>query len=74
MTMIEVEPQPRIDTLVRLPSGDEARRTPLSMRPPRSPMTLRGPDLDSSARQRPPWLAAGVAYRVTALTLSDAVR
>ena len=27
MTMIEVEPQPRIDTLVRLPSGSEARRT-----------------------------------------------
>jgi hypothetical protein len=26
-TMIEVEPQPRIDTLVRLPSGAEARRT-----------------------------------------------
>ena len=26
-TMIEVEPQPRIDTLVRLPSGGEARRT-----------------------------------------------
>jgi hypothetical protein len=27
MTMIEVEPQPRIDTLVRLPAGGEARRT-----------------------------------------------
>jgi hypothetical protein len=27
MTMIEVEPQPRIDTLVRLPGGGEARRT-----------------------------------------------
>ena len=27
MTMIEVEPQPRIDTLVRLPDGGEARRT-----------------------------------------------
>ena len=27
MTMIEVEPQPRIDTLVRRPSGGEARRT-----------------------------------------------
>lgn len=27
MTMIEVEPQPRIDTLVRRPSGAEARRT-----------------------------------------------
>jgi hypothetical protein len=26
-TMIEVEPQPRIDTLVRLPAGGEARRT-----------------------------------------------
>lgn len=26
-TMIEVEPQPRIDTLVRLAAGDEARRT-----------------------------------------------
>ncbi|MFZ0834629.1 MAG: hypothetical protein WAM92_16445 [Mycobacterium sp.] len=26
-TMIEVEPQPRIDTLVRLPGGAEARRT-----------------------------------------------
>ena len=26
-TMIEVEPQPRIDTLVRLPVGGEARRT-----------------------------------------------
>jgi hypothetical protein len=26
-TMIELEPQPRIDTLVRLPSGGEARRT-----------------------------------------------
>lgn len=26
-TMIEVEPQPRIDTLVRLPSGGKARRT-----------------------------------------------
>jgi hypothetical protein len=26
-TMIEVEPQPRIDTLVRLPTGGEARRT-----------------------------------------------
>lgn len=26
-TMIEVEPQPRIDTLVRLPDGGEARRT-----------------------------------------------
>ena len=26
-TMIEVEPQPRIDTLVRLPGGGEARRT-----------------------------------------------
>ena len=25
--MIEVEPQPRIDTLVRLPAGGEARRT-----------------------------------------------
>ena len=27
MTMIEVEPQPRVDTLVRLASGGEARRT-----------------------------------------------
>jgi hypothetical protein len=27
MTMIEVEPQPLIDTLVRLPDGQEARRT-----------------------------------------------
>lgn len=27
MTMIEVEPQLRIDTLVRLPSGGDARRT-----------------------------------------------
>lgn len=27
MTMIEVEPQPRIDTLVGLPGGGEARRT-----------------------------------------------
>jgi hypothetical protein len=27
MTMVEVEPQPRIDTLVRLPHGGEARRT-----------------------------------------------
>jgi len=27
MTMIEVEPQPRVDTLVRLPVGGEARRT-----------------------------------------------
>jgi hypothetical protein len=27
MTMIEVEPQPRVDTLVRLPGGGEARRT-----------------------------------------------
>ena len=27
MTTIEVEPQPRLDTLVRLPSGVEARRT-----------------------------------------------
>jgi hypothetical protein len=26
MTMIEVEPQPRIDTLIRLPDGGEARR------------------------------------------------
>ena len=26
-TMIEVEPQPRIDTLVRLPGGSDARRT-----------------------------------------------
>ncbi|QZT60847.1 MULTISPECIES: hypothetical protein [Mycobacteriaceae] len=27
MTLIEVEPQPRVDTLVRLPGGGEARRT-----------------------------------------------
>ena len=27
MTMIEVEPQPRIDTLVRLAAGGEARQT-----------------------------------------------
>ena len=27
MTRIEVEPQPRIDTLVRLAAGGEARRT-----------------------------------------------
>jgi hypothetical protein len=27
MTMVELEPQPRIDTLVRLPDGGEARRT-----------------------------------------------
>jgi hypothetical protein len=27
MTMVEVEPQPRIDTLVRLADGGEARRT-----------------------------------------------
>ncbi len=27
MTMIEVEPQPRVDTLVRLAAGGEARRT-----------------------------------------------
>jgi hypothetical protein len=27
MTMIEVEPQPRIDTVVQLPGGGEARRT-----------------------------------------------
>jgi hypothetical protein len=27
MTMIELEPQPRIDTLVRLPGGGEGRRT-----------------------------------------------
>jgi hypothetical protein len=27
MTMVEVEPQPRIDTLVRLAAGGEARRT-----------------------------------------------
>lgn len=26
MTMIELEPQPRIDTLVRLPGGGEVRR------------------------------------------------
>jgi hypothetical protein len=26
-TMVEVEPQPRIDTIVRLPDGGEARRT-----------------------------------------------
>lgn len=27
MTIVEVEPQPRIDTLVRLPGGGDARRT-----------------------------------------------
>jgi hypothetical protein len=27
MTMVEIEPQPRIDTLVRLAAGGEARRT-----------------------------------------------
>ena len=27
MTMVEVEPQPRIDTLVRLVNGEDARRT-----------------------------------------------
>jgi hypothetical protein len=27
MTMVEVEPQPRIDTLVRLPAGGDVRRT-----------------------------------------------
>lgn len=27
MTMVEVEPQPRIDTLVKLPNGADARRT-----------------------------------------------
>lgn len=27
MTMVELEPQPRIDTIVRLPDGGEARRT-----------------------------------------------
>jgi hypothetical protein len=27
MTMIELEPQPRIDTMVRLPGGGDARRT-----------------------------------------------
>ncbi|MDG5485779.1 hypothetical protein [Mycolicibacterium gadium] len=27
MTMVELEPQPRIDTIVRLPAGGDARRT-----------------------------------------------
>lgn len=27
MTMVELEPQPRIDTIVRLPGGGDARRT-----------------------------------------------
>ena len=30
MTMVEVEPQPRIDTLVKLPGGEDARRTEYS--------------------------------------------
>jgi len=56
MTMIEVEPQPRIDTLVRLPGGGETgghrrRRRDLHRRP------VWHPDLDPDARQRPPRLA-----------------
>jgi hypothetical protein len=64
MTMIEVEPQPRIDTLVRLPGGGEARRTEytgtawfdgkpqvsglLLRRPPNAPRGIRTPNFQAS--------------------------
>jgi hypothetical protein len=64
MTMVEVEPQPRIDTLVRLPGGGEARRTEyvgtawfdgkpqvsgLTLRrPPTAPRGIRTPNFSTS--------------------------
>jgi len=64
MTMIEAEPQPRIDTLVRLPGGGEARRTEytgtawfdgkpqvsalLLRRPPNAPRGIRTPNFQAS--------------------------
>jgi hypothetical protein len=63
-TMIEVEPQPRIDTLVRLPGGSEARRTEYAgtawfdgkpqvsglmlRRPPNAPKGIRVPNFQAS--------------------------
>ncbi len=63
-TMIEVEPQPRIDTLVRLAAGGEARRTEyvgtawfdgkpevtglFLRRPPNTPRGIRTPSFSAS--------------------------
>jgi hypothetical protein len=63
-TMIEVEPQPRIDTLVQLPGGGEARRTEyvgtawldgkpeisglMLRRPPTAPRGIRVPNFEAS--------------------------
>jgi hypothetical protein len=63
-TMIEVEPQPRIDTLVRLATGGEARRTEyvgtawfdgkpqlsglMLRRPPNAPRGIRVPNFSAS--------------------------
>jgi hypothetical protein len=63
-TMIQVEPQPRIDTLVRLPGGGEARRTEyvgtawfdgkpevfglMLRRPSHAPRGIRSPNMQAS--------------------------
>jgi hypothetical protein len=87
MTMIEVEPQPRIDTVVQLPGGAEARRTEyvgtvwfdgkpqlsglMPRRPPNAPRGIRTPNFSTSF-----FLPDSLAYNRAALgdaTLSVSV-
>ena len=77
-TMIEVEPQPRIDTLVQLPGGGEARRTEyvgtvwfdgkpqvsglMLRRSPNAPRGIRTPNFSASF-----FVPDSLAYRRAAL-------
>lgn len=56
MTTIELEPQPRIDTLVRLPGGSDARRTEYA-----GTAWFDGkPQITGLALQRPPHAPRGI--------------
>jgi hypothetical protein len=84
MTTIEVEPQPRIDTVVRPPGGGEARQTEYAGtvrfdgKPQVSGLLLRRSPNAPRGVRTPTWIQvhvnghlgwpAGVGYRVVVLT------
>ena len=86
--MIEVEPQPRIDTLVRLPGGggaqDRVHRHGLVRRQTPGAIVDAAATFTDDPSGTPTWIQmhvnghlgwpAGVGYRVVALTPPDAVR
>ena len=78
MTTIEVEPQPRVDSVVLLPGGGQARRTEyvgvvwFDGKPEVSAVALQASG-EVHLHGHLGW-PAGVAYRIVALTPPDAVR